>query len=463
MNALEFVKNTFRSLRQDSINRLNSTARNYDWECGYPGIITPEDYRVFYDRWGIATRAVQVWPEECWAVTPRILESEDQETSEFEQAVIDLETKHHIFSYMNRVDILSGIGRYGVLFMGLGDGKHPSRPVGRNTKELLYLRAFDESKATISKSEKNTSNKRYGHPTTYNVAMQINEQEALTRVDIDWSRTVHIADNCETDNIYGVPRLQPLYNHVHDVRKIGGGSAEMFWKGGFPGLGITVDPTLDYENVTIDTDSMKDEIEKYAEGLKRYLVLTGATANSLNPNVADPRGHFEVILKLITIGIGVPQRIFLGSEAAKLASIQDKKTWHARVAKRQNLYLTPFVIRPILDKFIEYGILPEPTGDYKVSWPDLEDPSESDQVKTALARTNAIARYIQSGAYHVLSPEKYFRFVHKYTDAEMEAIKEDLDNFDPEVIERAKRSAGPAPKEMSTTEQESTPQEDNNG
>ena len=150
-------------------------------------------------------------------------------------------------------------------------------------------------------------------------------------------------------------------------------------------------------------------------------------------------------------------------EAAKLASVQDKKTWHARVAKRQNMYLTPYVIRPVIDKFIEYGILPTPTNGYKVSWPDLEDPSEGDQVKTALARTNAIARYIQSGAYHVLSPEKYFRFVHKFDDAEMEAIKEDLDNFDPEVIKKMNQPAGPAPKEISTKEQESTPQEDNNG
>ncbi len=464
INAFESIKNAFTSLRQRSLNLLLGTDRNYNWECGYPNVVSPEQYREFYDRWGIATRAVQVWPEECWAVVPRILENEDQETSAFEQAVIDLDIKHHIFAYMNKIDVLSGIGRYGVLFMGLNDGRSPDKSVtGKAKKELLYLRVFDEMHASIATSEKRKTNRRFGQPTVYNVAMQGHEHGTLSKINIDWTRTVHIADNTETDSIFGVPRLQPLYNHVHDIRKIGGGGAEMFWKGGFPGLGITIDPNIDLENVRIDKDSMKDEIEKYSEGLKRYLLLTGATANTLNPNIASPKDHFEVMLKLVTIGLGVPQRIFLGSEAAKLASIQDKKTWQTRVAKRQELYLTPFIVRAIIDKFIEYGVLPEPKGNYKVSWPDLEDPSESDKVKTALARTNAIARYIQSGAYHVLSPEKYFRFIHKFNDDEMEAIKEDLENFDPKALDRANRPAGPAPKELSTKEQESTPQEDNNG
>lgn len=461
MNALEFVKNTFYSLRQGAISAMNTDTRNYDWECGYPTDVSAEQYRKFYDRWGIATRAVQVWPEESWAVRPTILENEDQIETEFEKVVKDLNTKHSLFSMLNRIDVLSGIGRYGVLFMGLGDGRHMSRPATNKKTDLLYLRAFDESKAEITDTEKDITNKRYGYPTTYRVAMQGPDSTTATKVDIDWTRMVHIADNCETDEIYGVPRLQAVYNHVHDIRKIGGGSAEMFWKGGFPGLGITVDPQVDFENVTIDTQSMKDEIERYSEGLKRCLILTGATAKSLNPNVADPRGHFEVTLKLITIALGVPQRIFMGSEAAKLASIQDKRTWQSRVAKRQNLYLTPRIIRPVIDRFIEYGILPTPKDGYLVTWPDLEDPSESDQVKTALAHTNAIARYMQSGAYKLIAPEAYLRLICKMSDAEIATIKSEVGTWDLKPDEPV--IGVPVAKEISTREQESSPQEDNNG
>ena len=461
MNALEFVKNTFYSLRQNAINALSLDTRNYDWECGYPTNISADDYRKFYDRWGIATRAVQVWPEESWAVRPSILENEDNIETEFEKAIKDLDTKHGLFSMLNRIDILSGIGRYGVLLYGFGDNRKLHQIATAKKTELLYLRAFDESKITISKTETDSTSEHYGKPKLYQVKMQSADGLNHTTVDIDASRTTHIADNLETDEIFGVPRLQAIYNHVHDVRKIGGGSAEMFWKGGFPGLGINVDPQVDFENVTIDTDSMKDEIEKYSEGLKRYLILTGATASSLNPNVADPKGHFEVTLKLITIALGVPQRIFMGSEAAKLASIQDKRTWQSRVAKRQNLYLTPHVIRPVIDKFIEHGILPTPKDNYMVTWPDLEDPSESDQVKTALAHTNAIARYMQSGAYKLIAPEAYLRLICKMSDAEIATIKSEVGTWDLEPDTDPVNV--PVPKEITSRTQESSPQEDNNG
>jgi len=427
MKARQFLANTFYSLRQTTIDKLTSTTRDYDWECGYPLDISVTEYKDFYDRWGIATRAVQVWPEESWAVVPQILEDNTSKITEFEQAFLDLQEDFNIIGFWNRVDVLSGIGRFGTILLGLDDGLALNKPVNaRSARKLLYLRAFDESKVKIDALEEDIRNERFGKPVMYSVKMSTKNENDESETKVHWSRMIHIADNKENNEIYGVPRLQALYNHIWDIRKIGGGSAEMFWKGGFPGLGITVDPNLDLENVTVDTDVMKDEIEKYAEGLKRYLVLTGATANTLNPNVADPRGHFEVILKLITIGLGVPLRIFLGSEAAKLASIQDKKTWQGRVAKRQQMYLTPDVVRLTIDRFIKLGILPEPSNGYKIVWPDLEDPSEADLVKTALARTNALSIYAKSGASKMISPKMYLKIIQKMSEQDLEAIEDDL-------------------------------------
>ena len=412
---------------------MTGNIRDYNYECGYPDNPTVQQYKEFYDRWGIATRAVQVWPKECWQVTPIIYEDKTENVTEFEKAVLDLAKRVKLFSFLSRIDILSGIGHYGLLLFGLDDGLKLRQPVRNGKRDLLYLRTFDESVLEISTTELDTSSSRYGNPILYSAKTETSQGQSKTDLPIHYSRVLHVADNCESSEVLGTPRLRAIFNNIHDVRKVGGGAGEMFWKGGFPGLGITVDPTMDLDNVTLDTDTMKDEIEKYSDSLQRYMILTGAKANTLAPNVADPRGTFEVILKQITIALGVPMRVFIGTEAAKLASAQDKRTWQGRVKHRQEDYVTPFIIRPTIDRLIEYGVLPEPKQ-YGVEWPDIEQPSEGDQVKIANERSKAIATYFSSGAYKVIAPQQYFKYVHGYgqeqIDAIMQGAKEFKDTFD---------------------------------
>ena len=434
-NPIQSIKNAFYSLRQETIRAMSGETRDYNHECGYPDAISAQQYRNFYNRWGVATRAVNIWPKECWQTTPVITENQDTELTAFEKAFNDLEQEFNLFQYLGRIDVLSGIGRYGALLLGLSDNKALIEPVDGNAHKLLYLRTFDESICAINAVEDDTKNARYGKPIIYGATLVGADGNAGTSVSIHHSRMVHIADNRECDETYGTPRLQAIYNHVHDIRKIGGGSAEMFWKGGFPGLGITVDPNLDMDQVTLDTDTLKDEIEAYSEGLKRYMILTGASANSLMPNVADPRGHFEIIMKLIAISLGVPQRIFLGSEAAKLASTQDKKAWQMRVSHRQETYLSPLVIRPVIDTLIEYGVLPEPTDGYDIKWPVLDSPSEEDEATVAKIRTEAIAQYVSSGAHALIPPNLYFKLIHKFDEAEIEAIEDELVDYEAEIDE----------------------------
>lgn len=110
--------------------------RNIYKECGYPSkhpnTISPENYRDMYDRNGVATRAVDIYPDECWALDPEVYESEDtQDITEFEEAWKQLtsDAKEDISAeedagrvnalhYLHRVDQISGIGRFGLLFFG---------------------------------------------------------------------------------------------------------------------------------------------------------------------------------------------------------------------------------------------------------------------------------------------------------------------------------------------------------
>ena len=123
------------------------------------------------------------------------------------------------------------------------------------------------------------------------------------------------------------------------------------------------------------------------------------------------------------MSLGVPYRLLLGTEEAKLAGNQDKRAWIGRVAKRQTSYCTPMIVRPFFDRLIAVGVLPQPGENYMVTWPDLDAPTDSDVAATALTRTDAMAKYVAGGVNELVPPKEYFTIFHKMSEEEALAIE----------------------------------------
>lgn len=439
--------------RRAFFEQAQDRRRSIDDECGYPkrGTITAEDYRFFYDRFGIATRVVQVLSDESWLTQPEVFEDEDPETeTEFELAWKTLDKQLHgtswyqdaegspVWEHLHRADVLSGIGSYGVLLLGLDDGKElrdpvegideSGRKVGNSTgRQLLYLRAFDESLVEIPAYEVDRANPRFGQPTKYNITFNDPREQQSGRAGVDttttevhWSRVIHLADNLGSSEIFGAPRQRPVYNHLMDLRKLYGGSAEMYWKGAFPGLFFGTHPEFPEVKVT---SASKDAIEQYQNTLQRYLAIPGVTAESLAPQVVDPTPQINVHLEAICVQLKIPKRILLGSERGELASSQDKGTWNDRLQARQLGYLTPRVIVPFADRLITIGVLPEPKG-YSVVWPDLDSLTEQEQATVAVQRTEALAKYVLGNVNILVPPAEYLTEVLGWSAEKVESILE---------------------------------------
>jgi hypothetical protein len=93
----ELLTNAF-LFRRDLFSKLLDTRRNIDAECGYPDIITPQTYRAVYDRMGLGTRVVSVYPEESWSVDPEIYDDEDPSTeTDFESETKQLIKKKNLW------------------------------------------------------------------------------------------------------------------------------------------------------------------------------------------------------------------------------------------------------------------------------------------------------------------------------------------------------------------------------
>lgn len=407
---------------------LDPKGRDLDKECGYPSTVTIDQLRHLYEREGPATRTVQVLPEETWSVYPLLYESEDEVQTPFEKAWNDLQKTHNIWSYLHRVDELSGIGTFGILLLGINDGKTLDQPVaGLNDRgekvgnvkyDLLYLRAFDQYLVKIDEFESDPSNPRFGQPKMYSIQFSDPknglESSSTTATVVDttlrkvhWTRVIHVADNRKSSEVFGVPRMLPVLNRLYDLRKVLGGSSEMLWKGGFPGYSFETTPEVNASDMDIDKDALKKQIEAYQNGLQRYLALEGVVAKSLAPQVADPSNHIEQNLRIIAMTLGVPLRIFLGSEAGHLASTQDSTTWNRRLARRQNIYVTPMIIRPVIQRFMAFGILPT-VENFSVSWRDLNALTEKDLADVALKKSQALLAYVTSGAESIIPPLEFF-------------------------------------------------------
>lgn len=442
------IANEMMTLHREMLNRMLNEQTDIEKACGYPLTLTIQDYKTMYERMGLARRAVQIWPEECWQRYPEIYEKEKPGETEFEKKWKELEVRLALFSYMFRIDVLSGIGSFGVLLLGLDDGKSLDMPVdGIDGKtglmsngaseevNLLFLRAFDESVVNIEKWEEDIKSPRYGLPTMYSIKYQeqgTSSGATFRDYKVHWTRIIHVADNRESSEIYGVSRLQGLYNNLYDIKKVSGGSGEMFWKGGFPGYSFELTPEAAAMGAEIDAESVKEQMLLWSQGLQRWLALTGVTTKSLTPQVADPTGHVEVHLKLVALSLGVPYRVLLGSEEAKLASVQDKRTWNNRVAKRQESYLTRMLVRPFIERLIGFGCLPKPI-EIIVNWPDLNAATDDDIAKIALHRTDAFAKYVGGQVDALIPPRQYFTEIHKMSDEEANNILKESAKYESEL------------------------------
>lgn len=401
-----------------------------DKECGYPSSFTAAEYRRLFEREGIASRVVRFVPQECWKTVPAVYETEESTETEFEKQWKLLLQNQPIWNVLERADIQSGIGRFGLILFGIDDKRKLSEPVegfnektgevapGNRERKLLFLRVYGEDKIQLTNTDLETdeTSPRYGMPRTYSIAMG-NVDDVSSVKKVHWTRVLHIADDRMDSEIFGTPRMSDVLNRIIDIRKVLGGCAEMFWKGGFPGMAFELSPGVE----AMDAASIRGEVEKYYQGLQRYVAFAGLSAKSLAVNIADPQPHLKSLLEAVAIAKGIPLRIFLGSERGELASSQDAKAWNERVAGRQENYINPFILRPFIQRLINYGVLPEPM-ELIIAWPDLNAPTDKEKAEVGEIRMRTLKEYVTGSVHSIAAPMEAMTIIAGFSEDESKSL-----------------------------------------
>lgn len=372
----------------------HSGARDYYKVLGYQKNIPFQRYNERYQRQDIAGRIVDLPATDTWRKTPRISEP-GLETSPFLTAWDTVSKTKHIFSALTRADRISGIGRYGVLYIGFKGQGTPADPVEPGSvsgpEGLLFLRPFIEGQADIETWVEDSQNPRFGLPNTYTLEVDHGDS-----IEVHHTRILHLAEGKLTSDVYGTPRLQRVFNRLDDLIKVVGGSAEASWLNMRPGTIITTQPGYSIDDSTEASREREREIQEYIHGISRIMTMEGVDAKQLTSQMTDPTNPFEVILSLISAASGIPQRVLLGSAAGELASAEeDTKQWFGAIESRQLNYAEPEILRPFVDHLIKVGVLPEPqSGTYEVSWPPLFQTSATELAQISLTRAQAIAALV---------------------------------------------------------------------
>jgi uncharacterized protein len=458
--------------RSEWMKSLLDSSRNIDGDCGYPtGYIDPKIYWELYQREPIASRVCEVYPKESWQVQPTIFELEDASTkTQFEEAWDALgkqlrgeqsfyqeEEASVVFDFLCDADIKCGIGHYAAILLGFDDGAPLDQPIdlidaGKPAKasapsngasrRLLFMQVYPETAVQINSLEADMQSPRYGLPTEYDISMmdplEFSSLGAGTslpsnRASVHWTRVVHISE-------YGVlhtPRQRPVLNRLLDLRKLYGGSAEMYWRGAFPGYAIKTQPQLGAD-VDINREDVKQQLTDYSNALQRFLVLMGMDITALAPQVSDPSSQIDKQVEAICIQLGIPKRIFMGSERGELASTQDDQAWNDRLKQRQLGVITPRIIIPFVDRLIATRVLPRPAKGYRVSWPDLTSKSDEEKAGIATQRTQAISVYVAGQLETTLAPMDFWTRIMGFTEDEAQSI---IDNAEEVKAQKEKEQA----------------------
>ncbi len=412
--------------------------RNIYTALGYKDNLTFDDFLGRYFRQDIAKAVIDRPVKASWKGQVTVIENTKSKKTKFEKQWHEIYTKLKLKSIFVRADKLTGLGRYSVILLGCNDIKTKKGFENKikSGSKLIYAKPFSEKSATIETWEEDERSYRYGLPKTYKILL--NQQSLKSQSTpkskntapfddtllVHYSRIIHITEDILEDEVFGLPRLEVVFNRLMDLEKLVGGDAEMFWRGARPGYTGNVKP--DYEMTPEMQADLQNQIKEFEHNLKRVLVNEGVDYKSLEQQIADPSAHVDVQVQMISAVTGIPKRILIGSERGELSSAQDKQEWDSYVTGRREEQNEPGILRPFIDHLILYKIVEAPkNNDYTIIWDKLFNLSDKEKVELGKNRAIALKEYSTNPAAQYMFPyEMFLKYLMGMDDNQLSTIIE---------------------------------------
>ena len=367
---------------------LNGTGMTFDGSrdlyqaLGYKRELTIIDFRGRVARNGIAAQCNEAMPKSCWRGKGVLVEDPTVDVvTPFEAAWEGLAKRTKTWQVFERADISAGLGKWAVILIGAPGKLEDEMPKMRGPEDVAFFAVYEEDQAKIETAdiEYDTESPLFGYPKYYTINVPAASGGANWK-KVHASRIIHVPDNTGSNPLVGESRLLRVWNLLDDLEKMTGAGAEAVWQLANQGYQFNIDS--DAEIDPAEEQEMRKQMDEFMHGQRRYMRTRKVAVNTFGSETVDFSRNVDTCLSLIAGSIGIPKRILLGSESAELASTQDKANWNRRVMDRRESWCDSTVVRPTVDRLIQYGALPTPK-EYETEWPEVADMTLSEKADVA--------------------------------------------------------------------------------
>ncbi|WP_218778793.1 anti-CBASS protein Acb1 family protein [Halobacterium hubeiense] len=377
----------------------------FDWDPNP----TSSDYYAMAMRNPYAFAVTFLPSMTSWRDAPQIVDDADTtDDTDFESKLDKLVRNQDLWKYASRGDMLAGIGTFGLLVLEFDDVEREDIGDGEDN-EGFGTQVNDPQNLTGIKPYSRESiedvrlggpgSGRWGQPLEYQLDLgdENDEEFGIERggPDTMWvhhSRVIHIhSDQLLDDEIRGIPRQQPVFNNIVDIEKTLGSAGELAYRASAWGININIDKDFDIEQ---GGEKLQKHLARWQSGLENVLRTHGADqVQSLGGEDIDPGPVIDPNVEAISAQTGIPQSVLKGNETGERATTQDLKEWYGKIQERRQEFVTPTIVRALIDRLIQYNILPTPEGGveaYSVEWEPLHEMSAKDISEVRVNRSKAV-------------------------------------------------------------------------
>lgn len=392
-------------------------------QFGYPEDLSPDKLLQAYLRGGPAHGAVHHVLERCWQEWPRIkLKASDAESS-WERALAAVFEKVGAWPKLQDWDRRNMIGRFSGLILRVADNQPLSAPLLR-AKRLVDLVPVYEQQLRVKAWDSDSSSETFGQPLMWQYRVRSvlgGDQQARPDLwaDVHPSRIVILAEGAVGDDFFdGMPMLQPGFNALVDLEKVSGGAAESYLKNSARTLVLKYEGTADVQKLGDNApaeatggtlaDVVQAKMDRLNSNIDSGIVLQGGDASTLQTQMHDPRGAWEIAAMTFAAAVRIPFTILFGQQTGRLASDEDKAADNARCKARQRNLLAGAVTE-VVRRLQGCGILE--SSDFEVEWPPLDSMGDDEKVKLLQGYTAAMQQAAAAGVTEPLFDANELRAV----------------------------------------------------
>ena len=346
------VSGSFSAVRDQLAQVLGKTHegnRDLYREFGYKHNPSFNEYYELATQNGFANRLVFGIPKSCWRDGFIVKQNANEDSEEILTQEVEELNEKGLTRKLESAHILSRIGSFSCLFVGVPDGLDPKEPIGRvsgNAINSVYFKAFAYDGIQIYEQDQDPLSPRYGLPLYYQVQKMSRDnysKDIVTNsIIVHHSRIVHMVDMPLDSEIEGIPYLKAIYNATVNLIKSGGGSAEALYRN-IQRIIVTELP----DNMQMPDENARKNIDEatkeFTNKMKNFITSKGKV-HDIKPSIADPLNTFMVNLYEILAYSGVPLRVFTGEGGGQYAGQEDQLAYNSLIMDTQNLKCSQYAL-----------------------------------------------------------------------------------------------------------------------